>query len=273
MRKTTLACLLAILAVDASVSATGPIRCGIEMRNVALHLADGVVLGVTSLNGEFVSRSAAEPPIFDDPKSYTLRMKVADVTMDAASLTALLKQTLASNPSPLSNVTLTIEDGRVRAKGTLKKGVSVPFTMTASVAATPDGLLRLHAEKVKAVGVSVKGLLDLVGLDVADLMKMPAGSGIRADKDDLLLDTAVMLPPPRMDGRLTAADISGGRLHMRMAGPAQPPPRQATLPLPSARNYLYFFGGSIRFGKLTMSDADMQLIDADPATPFDFFPA
>jgi len=29
----------------------------------------------------------------------------------------------------------------------------------------------------------------------------------------------------------------------------------------------------IRFGKLTMSDTDMQLIDADPATPFDFFPA
>jgi hypothetical protein len=58
-----------------------------------------------------------------------------------------------------------------------------------------------------------------------------------------------------------------------MSGSAQPPPRQATLPLPSARNYLYFFGGVIRFGKLTMTDADMQLIDADPSTPFDFFPA
>jgi hypothetical protein len=31
--------------------------------------------------------------------------------------------------------------------------------------------------------------------------------------------------------------------------------------------------GDIRFGKLTMSDADLQLIDADPRDPFDFFPA
>jgi hypothetical protein len=58
-----------------------------------------------------------------------------------------------------------------------------------------------------------------------------------------------------------------------MTGPAKPPVRPATLPVPAARNYLYFFGGSIRFGKLTMSDADMQLVDADPSTPFDFSPA
>jgi hypothetical protein len=32
-------------------------------------------------------------------------------------------------------------------------------------------------------------------------------------------------------------------------------------------------GGILRFGKLTMTDADMQLIDADPSDPFEFFPA
>ena len=153
MRKAALLCLLAFPVVAADLSATGPIRCGIEMRNVSLHLADGVVLGVTSLVGEFVSHSAGEPPVFDDPNSYTLRLKSGDISMDAASLTVLLKQTLSRNPSPLSNVTLTIEDGRVKAQGTLHKGVSVPFSMTATVAATPDGLLRMHAEKVKAVGV------------------------------------------------------------------------------------------------------------------------
>jgi hypothetical protein len=272
VRRTALWCLLAIPALVAERPAAAPARCGVEMRNVSLHLADGVILAVASLDGEFVSRSA-EPPIFDDPRSYTLRLKSADVSMDAASLTSLLKNTLSRHPSPLRDVTLTIEDGRMRAKGTLQKGVPVPFSMTATVAASPDGLLRLHAEKVKAAGVPVKGLLDLLGLDVASLMKMPPGSGIRAVDDDLLLDTTVMLPPPRMDGKLASASIASGRLRMRMTGPAQPPARPATLPLPSSRNYLYFFGGSIRFGKLTMSDADMELIDADPSTPFDFFPA
>jgi hypothetical protein len=60
---------------------------------------------------------------------------------------------------------------------------------------------------------------------------------------------------------------------MKMTGGATPPARPVTLPLPGARNYVYFFGGGIRFGKLTMTDADMQIIDADPSNPFDFFPA
>ena len=274
MKWAALPVLLAFPAIANPSAPAAPVRCGIEMRNVALHLADGVVLAVATINGEFVSRSAGEPPVFDNPASYTLRMKTADVSLDAASLTTLLKQTLASHPSPLSGVTLSFEGTQMKAKGTLHKGVSVPFSMTASVAVTPDGMLRLHAEKVKAAHVPVKGMLDLLGLDVADLMKMPPGSGIKADKDDLLLDTAVMLPPPRTEAKLASAAISGGRLRMQMVGPGQPPARQfSTLPLPSARNYLYFFGGSIRFGKLTMTDADMQLIDANPSTPFDFFPA
>ena len=135
--------------------------------------------------------------------------------------------------------------------------------------------MRLHATKLKAVGVPVKGLLDLLGLDVDDLMKMPPGSGIRADGDDLLLDTAALLPPPRTEGRLQTrrrSPATAWRLHDDRAAA---PPRAARprCRCRRRRNYLYFFGGSIRFGKLTMSDADMQLIDADPSTPFDFFPA
>lgn len=243
------------------------------MRNVSLHAADGVVLQVRALDGEFISRAAGQPPVFDDPHSYTLRMRSADIALDAASLNALFRQSLASRPSPLSDVTITIENGLLHAKGKLRKGATVPFSMTASVAASKDGLITLHATKLKAVGVPVKGLLDLLGLDVADLMKMPPGSGIRAEGNDLLLDPTALLPPPRMEGSVQTVAVQGNRLVMRMTGKASPPKRPATLPLPSARNYLYFYGGSIRFGKLTMSDADMQLIDADPSTPFDFFPA
>ena len=39
------------------------------------------------------------------------------------------------------------------------------------------------------------------------------------------------------------------------------------LPDRSMRNYMYYRGGTLRFGKLTMSDADLALIDAHPEGP------
>jgi hypothetical protein len=275
LRACTVAMGVALSALPLrAVQEAKAIHCGVEMRNVSLHVADGIVLSVRSLDGEFISHTPGAPPIFDDPRSYTLRLRSADIAMDAASLTNLLaQQAFGSRTSPVRDVRVTIENGVLQVRGKLQKGVSVPFSMTAVVSAAEDGSMRLHAEKLKAAGVPVKGLLDLLGIDVADLMKMPAGSGIRADGDDLLIDTARILPPPRTEGRLQQVAIVGQRVTMRMTGSASPPPRPKTLPLPRARNYLYFFGGSIRFGKLTMSDADMQLIDVRPEDPFDFFPA
>jgi hypothetical protein len=37
-----------------------------------------------------------------------------------------------------------------------------------------------------------------------------------------------------------------------------------------SRNFIYWRGGSLAFGKLTMSATDLELIDSDPKDPFDF---
>jgi hypothetical protein len=37
-----------------------------------------------------------------------------------------------------------------------------------------------------------------------------------------------------------------------------------------AQNYIYHKGGVLRFGKLTMTDADLEIVDQSSLTPFDF---
>ena len=269
------ATLLAVtLLLPAVASATGPARmhCGIEMRNVALRVADDVVLQVRTLDGEFVSRLRARPPIFDDPNSYTLVLKSAEIAVDGPSMTNMLRSALAAHPTQLHEVRIVIEGDHLHASGKIQKGAPVPFTMEATVSVTPDGWLRLHATKLNAASLPVKGILDLLGLKMDDLVKLPIGSGLKTDGDDLLIDATALLPLPKTEGRLQAVTIAANHLTMHMVGAATPTGRPATLPLPSARNYIYFYGGSIRFGKLTMMSADMQLIDADPRDPFDFSP-
>jgi hypothetical protein len=248
------------------------IRCGIDMRNVSLHVAEGIILRVAMLDGELVSHTPGVPPTFDDPSSYTMRLASAEMSIDASSLNALMSRVF-SGSSPLKDLKISIEGGQVKQTGKLQRGISVPFSMTTSVTTTADGRLRLHATSLKAVGIPVKGMLDLFGVELDNLMKAPGQRGLQIEGDDILLSPAEILPPPATEGRVKDVRVTADRMVMVMVGAAKPPGRPKTLPEPSSKNYVYFHGGIVRFGKLTMTDADLQLVDADSTDPFDFFPA
>src|SRR5204863_7979132 len=103
------------------------------------HVADGVVLAVRALDGEFIGTRAGVPPTFDDPRSYTLRIRSADLALDPASLTTLLsKQAFSAPASPVQDVVVTIEHGALMVRGKLRKKVAVPFSMVAEVSAAEE---------------------------------------------------------------------------------------------------------------------------------------
>jgi len=242
------------------------------MKNVRLHLDDAIALDVRTLRGEMISEVPG-PPVFDDGRSYRLRVAAAEMSIDMPSLSALLNRyVFAYDGAPLSDITVTATaDGRLEQKATLHKGVALPVSMTASVSPTPEGKLRLHVDTVKAAHVPAKGLMDLFGLKIESLVDLKQRRGIAIDGNDIVLEPGRTLPPPSIDGYITHARVENGRLVQTMAPAHGSPP--APLTPPEARaNYIYFFGADIRFGKLTMHDADLQLIDADPRDPFDFYP-
>src|SRR6185312_13460387 len=107
-----------------------------------------VILVVHSLDGVFISRGRNKPPIFDDPQSYTMRMKVADVEMDAPSLTTMMRLSLSKQKSPLEEPQIAFENGEMHITGKIKKGAAVPFSLHASVSVTADGMMRLHPTKL-----------------------------------------------------------------------------------------------------------------------------
>ena len=244
------------------------------MKNVRLHSADDVILDVAHLRGTMVSRKAGAPPVFDDQQSYVLRVRRAEVALGMASLQNLLNHhVFAYEGAPVKNLTVASDHGQLAMKGKLHKGVDVPFSMKASVSTTSDGRMRLHSESMKAVGVPAKGLLEFFGVKLDDVMSVKARRGIEIQDNDIVIAAGQVLPPPEIAGRLVRVTVEGDRLVQVFDDPAAGAAARLTLPAPSARNYIYFGGGDIRFGKLTMHDADLQLIDNDPKDPFDFFPA
>jgi hypothetical protein len=75
------------------------------------------------------------------------------------------------------------------------------------------------------------------------------------------------VPSPKIEGTLQAVRVEQAKM-VQVFGPGRLPPLHPPEP---AANYMYYRGGTLRFGKLTMTDADMELIDMNRADPFDFF--
>src|SRR4051812_38006343 len=235
-------------------AAPRPVEVAIAMHGVHLHLTDGIALDVADLQGVMTSRTAGTPPIFDDPRSYVLRLTTADLAMDMASLTNLMnQQVFGYQGAPLSRLTVAVaSDGRLAMHGKLHKGISVPFSGKATVGATEDGRLRLHLDSMKAVGVPVKGLMDVLGLELDEVISLKKNRGVSLENDDLFVTPGTALPPPEIRGRIARVATAGQRLQL-VFGPRTGPPPQRTPPHAPAKKNVRFRGGTHPFRKLTVN--------------------
>jgi hypothetical protein len=273
-RAAIVCCVFLLHFSGASAQTSAPTGVQLEMKNVRLHVDDGIILDVTRLRGIMVSRKEGAPPVFDDQRSYVLHLQTGEMSIDMTSLQNLMnRHVFAYEGSPLKDITVEPDGPRLKMKGKVHKGITIPFSTTASVSTTADGQMRLHVESMKAVGVPAKGLLELFGLKLDDVLDIKKRRGVDVQDNDIVLAVGQILPPPEILGRLTRVVVQGNRLAQTFDDASKGRPARLTLPSPAARNYVYFSGGSITFGKLTMREADLQLIDADPSDPFDFFPA
>lgn len=265
MRKAAVAGILLLSIASFDVTADKqPVE--VEMRNVDLHLTDDVTVHIKHLRGRFVAEGARQVPYLDDPRSYSVTIDTGEVAVDLESMNALMTRALQGH-SNVSGIDVSVDDeGRLRQKGTVKKGIPVPFDVKARAGVTPDGRIRIHSESVKGFGVPVNPLLKAFHLELADLLKVDAGRGITVDHNDVLLDPSRLLPPPAMHGTITEVRVEPNAI-VQVFGSGAPRP---LTPPATAKNFIYWRGGQLTFGKLTMSETDLELVDEDPKDPFDF---
>jgi len=142
----------------------------------------------------------------------------------------------------------------------------IPFETEGVLIPTSDGKLRLHSEKIKALHVPVKGLMDLFGIDLGGLIKEGKAQGVEAQEDDLILDLEQILPPPHIEGKVVSVRMEGDKIIQWFGGSDVKPVKNVR-----SGNYMAYKNNRLRFGKLVMNDADLILTDMGPKDPLDFF--
>ena len=194
--------------------------------------------------------------------------------MDMTSLTNLMNEHIFHyEGAPLTDIKVESDEGQLKLQAKLHKGVPIPISMKADVMTTPDGRMRLKTEKVSALSVPARKLMDLFGLQLDEVVSLKQRRGIEIEDNDVVIAPGQVLPPPELQGRLSRVQLVNGRLHQTFGPPSAAGSSNLSAPEAASRNYVYSSGSDIRFGKLTMTGADLQLIDEDPKDSFDFFPA
>jgi hypothetical protein len=266
MRK-PIAVAVAILLLVAGAAAQSrlvkPAVVAVTMRNVMYHFTASIAVHIYALPGWLAAIGQNPFPIFDDARSFVLHIDAADMSLTTQALSNILNDhVFAARSAPLKDISITMKGNTLRITGKLHSKGDIPFEEEGTLSLTPQGEIRIHSNKVRAAHVPVKGLMDLLGVNISDLISTNKVRGVRAEKDDLLINPEEILPLPKIEGRLTSIELKGNTIAEHFGGrvPALPP-----------GNYMTYRGGRLRFGKLTMDDTDMQLIDISPQDPFDFY--
>lgn len=234
-------------------------------RNVMFHLTPHASALLESVSGELWPVGKYDMPDFNDKASFELHVENGTISITSAALASILNtHVFVRDDAPMKDIDIAIKDGRFIIKGKLHKG-DLPFETAAEMEVNADGRLRLHTEKVKAFHLPIKKVMALFGVELANVIGNSKIPGLSTDKNDLILDLGSLLPPPHIRGAISATRLGANKLTVIYGGGGK-----HLLTPPGAGNYIMLRGNLLKFGKLTMENADLALLDLDPQDPLDW---
>ncbi len=236
------------------------------MHNVILYERPGLQLRVRWLRGEVHPTREGAVASFDEPSSFVLDIHSGIIATSLSDISGILNGGLLQG-SPLEKVSLTADGQQLQLKGTLHKGVPLPIEMVSDVSAAPDGRVRLHIVKLHVLKLPLKALVQTLHLNVRDLIDPKGATSVQVSGDDIYIDPDQILPAPAIRGKLTEVHI-GSKTGDLVAtfGDGRPEANEVK----QWRNFIRLYGGTINLGKLTMSQADIVMIDVSEQDWFNF---
>jgi len=235
----------------------------IHAHNLMLRKGPDFRIYVRWLRGNMVRTRYDVNPTFDDPESFFLEIKSGVIRANIGDIGNFLNAGGVAN-SPLRNITLLADNDNVKLKGSLHKLISLPVELLGSVSATPDNRIRVHVIKLSVLKIPVTRLLSGLRVSVADLFGSKSLPGLEVSGNDIFFDTLKLLPPPHIHGQLTKVRIVTPDIEEVYGNPEEDVTR-----VEQWRNYLRLSDGTIDFGKLTMHDVDLTMVDLSDDAWFD----
>lgn len=247
----------------------------LNLKNTRFRFKENISLDITRLTAELIPKGNSSIVNFDDVNSFLIKIANGEAYADASVLEVLFKDYVFKfdgSPLKLDKIEmLEGSDNKIRMTGEMNLFIWLNFEMigTLSLDKASNNVV-ITAEDIRAVvPTNSKPILGMIGLNLEKLLTIPEGRGIAVKKNQIFVSVFSIIPPPQMEGTIGEIAIKNKRMYLRLESPFEPkfPPP----PEPNVSNYLHVYRGEVKFGKLFMVDANMQMIDKDQKDPMDFY--
>jgi len=257
-------------------------RSGTYMKLANLHfrLTDEINMQVKELIGEAVPKAKGGVVNFDDVNSFCIDILSGEAFVRTEVMEFIFNNYVFNyDGSPLKNMKMEFFDDdeggkmvkKLRLTGDMKLVVWLGFEMIGKMYLDREKtLMVIEAERIRSLGNPyTKTLLDAVGLNMEKLLPVPSGRGITMSGNKIIVEPFKIFPPPQIGGFISDMRVQNEGLQLFFSSKVKvnfPP-----LPVKDVKNYLYLYQGDVKFGKLMMVDARLQMVDATQKSDFDFY--
>jgi hypothetical protein len=238
----------------------------IFLHDVQLVEGPGITLTVSWLRGRIYPVQKGVIASLDKPQSFTLDVQDGLISIPLSHLAKALNTSVLKRSS-LTDVKLSAQDEQLRIEGTLHKLVPLPVQILANLGISADGeSVVLHIAKVTLLHVPVGGFLKAMNIKPAQLIDARKTKGVQVHNNDIVVDTAALLPPPRSTGKLTAVRLQKTGEMVEVFGT----PKEEASKYRHYRNFVRLRGGTTQLGKLVMLNTDILVVDTSQNDVFVF---
>ena len=243
----------------------------VQVEHTLFHPMNNVVLVVERMDGRLVGMRGQTISL-DDHSSFSVQIDQAVTRLAARDLSNLINSYLLQRAdSAIRHVDISFDGQRVVLKGQVHKLLTLPFEGRGVLSATPQGELRMHMEEFRVAGVLNRSFLSFFGIRLDDVAQPQHKASFRVEGDDFITSLNELFPAPRVYGHLTRVHVEKQDLVQVIGSePAQHPTPSLPQALPEPANYIHFTGGRMRFGRVTMDNVELMMVNRTPQASFDF---
>jgi len=236
----------------------------IYAHNLRLHQGPNFRVYIQWLRGTLQPAHPGVSPSFDESESFYINVTDGVMRMNLGDISNYLSAQMAKGS--LRNVRMTGNGPQVKLTGMLHKMMmTLPIELNGIIKPTANNRIQIHVTKINVLKVPFKAMLRVFHVTLADFMPPGQVSGVEVNDNDIYFDPQLLLPPPHIKGSLTAISIGSPDLEAVYGASG----RNDSERVEGWRNFLRLQHGSLSFGKLTMHDVDLMMVDISQDPWFD----